>query len=115
MDHGPWTMDRVLSNTEASVLPAESFALLEHKRRVKEHLRSHLIHPGGGLEGTVHLRLTLGPRGTLEDANVLATSSPTLAQAALEEARAAIPYPNFPQEVTEDRIQYEFLVQYRPE
>ena len=102
---------------DAVHLPEGEFAALDHQEQVREHLRRRLLYPAGGFEGVVRLRISLNAQGILKEAAVLESSNPELARVALEDARAAVPYPVFPRpmEKEKQRADYEFLVQYRSE
>lgn len=97
------------------MLPVEEFAEVEHKERVREHLRSFLLHPPLPTEGTVRIRLLLGSQGVLQQAAVLESSDHHLQEAALRDAQRAAPYPPFPRPMKKARADYEFLVRYAPE
>ena len=104
------------ASTHAVRLPPEgAFARLQHKQRVKEHLRTHLQYPFPGSQGWVRLQLSLDRMGTLTLVRVLESSHPLLAQRASEDARSAVPYPSFPRSLGGQQARYEFLVQYEPE
>ncbi|MBI3332608.1 MAG: energy transducer TonB [Candidatus Omnitrophica bacterium] len=96
-----------------SSLPEREFAVVQHKRLVRQHLKSQLSYPAGWNPGTVHLHLVLGPDGALQESSVSQASDPLLGLTALNGARSAAPYPPFPKEMKESRADYEFLVQYR--
>ena len=90
------------------------FALLEHKEQVREFLRRRLKSPTLWAQGTVRLRLMLGPAGALQEVVVLEASSPQLAQAALADVRSAVPFPPFPKGLRRPHARYDFLVRYEP-
>ncbi len=98
-----------------SGLPERVFASIEHKERVRDHLRTRMRYPFPRVEGRVLLQIWLGSGGNLQQATVLQASDPRLAAAALEDARAAAPYPRFPSTLREPRARYDFLVRYEPE
>ena len=100
-------------SSSISSLPEGEFAALQHKQRVRQHLRAHLNFPASWIQGTVRLRLILNPDGTLETASVLEASDPRLESAALEGAESAGQYPRFPKEMKNSSVRYDFLVQYR--
>ena len=101
-------------SAETPVLPEKDFAAIRHKELVREHLRKGLRYPQPLVEGTVRLRVSLLPDGSLEEVAALDSSDPRLAALALRDARSSAPYPRFPKEM-EDSLdtEYEFLVQYR--
>lgn len=99
----------------ATVLPAWDFSALEHKERVRAHLKRHLRYPAGWVEGTVRIRLLLTAEGILQSAEVLEASDPRLTQAALGDIRSAAPYPRFLPGMKRRSAAYEFLVRYQPE
>jgi len=114
---------------KTSHLAKQEFAFVEHKERVRRHLKARLHYPsffcaearGGasssaGLsDGTVRLRVLLDPQGDLKQAVVLETSDPRLASIAIRDAQRAAPYPRFPGVHHPRQLRYEFLVRYKPE
>lgn len=100
---------------EAASLPEEPFALVRHKQQVKEHLKSHLTYPNLQIQGTVQLHLVLDSEGILQEASLVGPADPELAEAALQGAYTANPYPRFPKETRESKVTYDFLIQYRLE
>jgi len=98
-----------------SSLPEGEFASLQHKKQIREHLRAYLYYPEISSQGMVRLHLTLHPDGRLQEARIIETSDSGLAEAALDGARSADPYPSSPEEMKPSDAEYEFLVQYRPE
>ena len=88
---------------------------MEHKERVRRHLKARLHYPSFLSDGTVRLRVLLDPQGQLKQAVVLQTSDPRLASIAVQDAQGASPYPRFPSKVHPRQVRYEFLVRYRPE
>ncbi len=111
------TAERVpeISPIPAASLPEGVFASVQHKHQVKEHLRTHLRYPSPRSQGWVRLQVWLDPSGALRQLRVLENSNPALAQRALEDARAAIPYPSFPRSLRNHQARYEFVVRYEPE
>ncbi len=103
------------AGASATGLPERVFASIEHKERVREHLRKRMRYPFPRVEGRVLLQIWLGSGGNLQQATVLQASDPRLAAAALEDVRAAAPYPRFPSTLREPRARYDFLVKYEPE
>ncbi len=100
---------------EASSIPAEEFAILQYRRQIRDHLKSHLRYPSVWAKGSVRMLLELDSNGSLSEATILDSTDPRLAALALEGAQAANPYPAFPRELTRSKTRCEFLVQYRPE
>ena len=110
-------------------LPEREFDFVAHKEQVRRHLKAHLHYPsflcaearGGasssaGLsDGTVRLRVILGPEGDFRQAAVLQASDPRLIPIAIEDARLATPYPRFAGIRRPRRLHYEFWVRYKPE
>jgi outer membrane biosynthesis protein TonB len=97
----------------ASNIPESSFALIEYKKLVRQHLKNHLLFPALGLEGTVRVHMVLDGEGMLKQAAVMEASDARLADAAMEGVRSAAPYPRFPSKLKESPPNLEFLVQYR--
>ncbi len=91
------------------------FAVLQYKETVRSYLRKRLNYPQVGVQGTVRLRVLIGPGGTLKEAQVLQSSDLRLTQAALRDAQAASPYPGFPAALKRRHVRYEFWVRYQPE
>ena len=114
---------------DTSRMSRQEFAFVEHKERVRRHLKARLHYPaflcaearGGasssaGLsDGTVRIRLLLDPQGALKQAIVLETSDPRLASIAVQDAQGAAPYPRFPGVHHPRQLRYEYLVRYKPE
>lgn len=98
-----------------TALPNWEFLAIQHKQRVRAYLKSHLQYPAVQVKGTVRMRLNLTAEGILKRAEVLETSDPHLTQAALDDARAAAPYPRFLPGMKRRSTSYEFLVRYEPE
>ncbi|MBI1953170.1 MAG: energy transducer TonB [Candidatus Omnitrophica bacterium] len=92
-----------------------SFLSLEHRQKVREHLKGRLTFPAVWIRGFVHMRLTLEPEGRLVTAQVLESSDPKLSEAALREVQQAAPYPAFSRDVSEAALQYDFLIRYEPD
>ena len=103
----------LIPKAAASNIPESSFAEIEYKRLIRQHLKNHLLYPGLGLEGAVRIQVVLDGEGMLKQAEVMEASDPRLADAALEGVRAAVPYPRFPRKLKDSPPQLEFLVQYR--
>ena len=93
-------------------LPDWQFLVIQHKQRVRAYLKSRLRYPAVQVEGTVRMRLNLTAEGILKTAEVLQASDPRLTQAALDDARAAAPYPRFLPGMKRRPASYEFLVRY---
>ena len=102
-------------NASAASLPEGEFAAIEHKEWVRQHLKAHLKYPAFRMQGTVRLQLVLAPYGVLKEVAVVEASDPRLADLAVKDAQAAIPYPRFPKEMKQRQVRYEFLVKYQPE
>ena len=98
-----------------SSLPEKEFIFLDHKERVRKHLKAHLNYPSFLSDGTVRLRLILGPEGVFKQALVLETSDPRLTGVAVRDAQAASPYPKLPGKSRPRQVRYEFLIRYRSE
>ena len=90
-----------------SSLPDKEFLFLDHKERVR--------YPASLSDGSVRLRLILGPEGSFKQAVVLETSDPRLAGLAVKDAQSATPYPRLPAKFRPRQLRYEFLVRYKPE
>ncbi len=91
------------------------FLSLEHKEKVRAHLKERLTFPSAWIRGSVRLRLTLEPEGRLAKARVLEASDPRLAQAALTDTEKAAPFPTFSSEISQQNLQYDFLIRYEPD
>lgn len=91
------------------------FAVLQYKETVRSYLRKRLNYPQVGVQGTVRLRVLIGPDGYLKEAQVLQSSDLRLTQAALRDAQAASPYPGFPAAMKRRHVRYEFWIRYQPE
>ena len=98
-----------------SSLPDKEFVFLDHKENVRKHLKARLNYPASLSDGTVRLRVILGPEGSFKQAVVLETSDPRLAGIAVKDAQAAAPYPPLPAKYHPRQLRYEFLVRYKPE
>lgn len=98
-----------------SSLPEKEFVFLDHKEQVRKHLKARLNYPAFLSDGTVRLRVILGPDGALKQAAVIETSDPRLAGVAARDARAASPYPRLSAKFRPRQVRYEFLVRYKPE
>lgn len=98
-----------------SSLPDKEFVFLDHKEQVRKHLKVRLNYPASLTDGTVRLRVILGPDGSFKQAVVLETSDPRLAGLAVKDAQSAGPYPPLPAKFRPRQLRYEFLVRYRPE
>ncbi len=98
-----------------SSLPDKEFLFLDHKEKVRKHLKARLNYPAVLSDGTVRLRVILGPDGSFKQAVVLETSDPRLAGLAVKDAQSAAPYPPLPAKFHPRQVRYEFLVRYRPE
>lgn len=112
-----------------SSLPDKEFVFLDHKEQVRKHLKARLNYPAslcaeargdasssvGLTDGTVRIRVILGPEGSFKQAVVLETSDARLAGLAVKDAQAAAPYPPLPAKFRPRQLRYEFLVRYRPE
>ena len=98
-----------------SSLPDKEFVFLDHKERVRKHLKARLNYPSFLGDGTVRLRVILGPEGSFKQAVVLETSDPRLAGLAVKDAQSAAPYPPLPAKFRPRQVRYEFLVRYKPE
>ncbi|MDO8730548.1 MAG: energy transducer TonB [Candidatus Omnitrophota bacterium] len=98
-----------------SSLPDKEFVFLDHKEQVRKHLKARLNYPASLTDGTVRIRVILGPEGSFKQAVVLETSDPRLAGLAVKDAQAAAPYPPLPAKFRPRQLRYEFLVRYRPE
>jgi hypothetical protein len=57
----------------------------------------------------------LDSKGALKEASLIGPAAPELAEAALQEAYTANPYPPFPKEMNASEGSYDFLIQYRIE
>ncbi len=104
----------ILRPTISSV-PEKGFVFLDHKERIRKHLKARLNYPPFLSDGTVRLRLVLGPEGAFKQAVVVEASDPRLAAVAVKDAQAASPYPRLPGKIHPRQLRYEFLVRYRPE
>ena len=112
----PLTRDDIPAPRPAiSSLPDKEFVFLDHKERVRKHLKSRLNYPAVISDGTVRLRVILGPEGSFKQAVVLETTDPRLATLAVQDAQRAAPYPHLPAKFRPRQLRYEFLVRYRPE
>jgi len=100
---------------KTSYLAKQEFAFVEHKERVRRHLKARLHYPAFLSDGTVRLRVLLDSQGGLKQAVVLQTSDPRLASIAIQDAQGAAPYPHFPGTRRPHQVRYEFLVRYKPE
>ena len=98
-----------------SSLPDKEFVFLDHKEQVRKHLKARLNYPSFLGDGTVRLRVILGPEGSFKQAVVLETSDPRLAGLAVKDAQSAAPYPRLPAKFRPRQLRYEFLVRYKPE
>lgn len=98
-----------------SSLPDKEFVFLDHKEQVRKHLKARLNYPAILSDGTVRIRVILGPEGSFKQAVVLETSDVRLASLAVKDAQAAGPYPPLPAKFRPRQVRYEFLVRYRPE
>ncbi len=98
-----------------SSLPDKEFVFLDHKEQVRKHLKARLHYPSFLGDGSVRLRVVLGPDGSFKQAVVLETSDARLAGLAVKDAQAAAPYPPLPAKIHPRQVRYEFLVRYRPE
>ncbi len=99
----------------APAVSESDFAVLQYKETVRSYLRKRLNYPQVGVQGTVRLRVLIGPGGHLKEAQVLQSSDLRLTQAALRDAQAASPYPGFPAAMKRRHVRYEFWVRYQPE
>ncbi len=100
---------------KTSHLAKQEFAFVEHKERVRKHLKACLHYPAFLSDGTVRLQVLLDPQGDLKRAVVLETSDPRLVSIAIRDAQRAAPYPRFPGVHHPRQLRYEFLVRYKPE
>jgi len=100
---------------DTSRMSRQEFAFVEHKERVRRHLKARLHYPAFLSDGTVRLQVLLDPQGDLKQAVVLETSDPRLASIAVQDAQGAAPYPRFPSTRRPKQLRYEFLVRYEPE
>jgi len=98
-----------------SSLPDKEFVFLDHKEQVRKHLKARLHYPSFLGDGSVRLRVVLGPDGSFKQAAVLETSDARLAGLAVRDAQSAAPYPPLPAKLQPRQVCYEFLVRYRPE
>ena len=98
-----------------SSLPEKEFVFLDHKEQVRKHLKARLNYPSFLSDGTVRLRVVLGPDGVLKQAVVVEASDSRLAGIAIRDAQAASPYPKPPPKYNPRQLRYEFLVRYKPE
>ena len=115
VQNGPVTVRDVPTHDSPIIsnLSEGEFAALQHKQQVRQHLKAHLDFPPNGIQGTVRLRLVLGPKGLLEDLLLLDASDSRLAESALKGAQSAVPYPPFPKEMKKTQVLYEYIIQYR--
>jgi outer membrane biosynthesis protein TonB len=91
-----------------------ALAMIEHKEKVKEHLKALLRYPGWPLQGQVRFRIWLDPSGDLKHLRILESSHPHLVEWIFEDLKAASPYPPFPRSMKARQVQYEYLVKYEP-
>ena len=98
-----------------SSLPDKEFVFLDHKEQVRKHLKARLNYPANLTDGTVRIRVILGPEGSFKQAVVLETSDARLAGLAVKDAQSAAPYPPLPPKFHPRQVRYEFLVRYKPE